>query len=258
MAYLVEVITSSQKAEEICASLRNFYTGVIGFDTETNHAKLKTDPIDVIQFYVPGETKGCVYIFHVSKMISPKTGFKELPESLSKILTSKRIVKACSAPENDANWLRKAFGINLLGAIDIQSIAMARGEKACGLDDLATKFISGWKTKNEDSRFARWDRDLTKQMISYAADDAYASYAVLQALLPDFCRSSSPEVKSDLEKMCQEVVLLTREMTSPHKVMRKILERAANETSDEHHQRCLGIRVYNLLVQRGMLSCICV
>jgi len=42
MSYKTQVITSAQKAEEICASLRNFYTGVIGFDTETYHVNLKT------------------------------------------------------------------------------------------------------------------------------------------------------------------------------------------------------------------------
>ena len=291
MSYQTQVITSAQKAEEICASLRNFYTGVIGFDTETYHVNLKTNPVDVIQFYVPSPTdqnkefpsgtptssnscestsQGQVYIFHVAKMICPKTGYKALPESLSKILTSKRIVKACSAPENDANWIRKAFGINLLGVIDIQSIAMAKGEVACGLDDLATKFIPNWKAKNTDNRFARWDSQLTPQMIAYAADDAFASYAILQALSPDFCRvrtlgasfegnsGSLVGGKIDLEGMCKQVSILTREMTSPHKVMRKILETAANETADEHYQRCLGVRVYNLLVQRGMLKCICV
>ena len=294
MSYKTQVITSAQKAEEICASLRNFYTGVIGFDTETYHVNLKTDPIDVIQFYVPGANdsnqknssigqkagpspatcieseEGQVFIFHIAKMICPKTGYKVLPESLSKILTSKRIVKACSAPENDANWLRKAFGINLLGVIDIQSIAMAKGETACGLDDLATKFIPNWKAKNTDNRFARWDSQLTSQMIAYAADDAFASYAILHALSPDFCRvrtfgdlveSNSDYNKANrdpLERICKQVAILTREMTSPHKVMRKILEQAASETDDEHYQRCLGIRVYNLLVQRGMLSCICV
>lgn len=222
-----------------------------------------------------------MFIFHVAKMLCPKTGYKVLPESLSKILTSKRIVKACSAPENDANWLRKAFGINLLGVIDIQSIAMAKGEVACGLDDLATKFIPNWKAKNTDNRFARWDAQLTSQMVAYAADDAFASYAILQALSPDFCRvrtlgdsfssmvdqsvigkrdnsSSTKSFRDPLEEICKQVAILTREMTSPHKVMRKILEQAANETADEHYQRCLGIRVYNLLVQRGMLNCICV
>lgn len=277
MSYKTQVITSAQKAEEICASLRNFYTGVIGFDTETYHANLKTDPIDVIQFYIPPPTdqakcssEGQVYIFHVAQMICPKTGYKVMPESLSKILTSKRIVKACSAPENDANWIRKAFGINLLGVIDIQSIAMAKGEVACGLDDLATKFIPNWKAKDNDNRFARWNTQLTAQMIAYAADDAFASYAILQALSPDFCRvrtlgdNFSNLVETNLatcdplERICNQVAILTREMTSPHKVMRKILEQAASETADEHYQRCLGIRVYNLLVQRGMLKCICV
>uniref|UniRef100_A0A6C0CGY9 3'-5' exonuclease n=1 Tax=viral metagenome TaxID=1070528 RepID=A0A6C0CGY9_9ZZZZ len=265
MSGTVHFIETVQIAEQVCASLRNFYTGVIGFDTETYHVNLKTHPIDVIQFYIPaGNTENRearTIIFHVAKMISPKTGCKELPESLSKILTSKRIVKACSAPENDANWLRKAFGINLLGVIDIQSIAMAKGESSCGLDDLASKFIPGWKPKNLDNRFARWDLKLTPQMISYAADDAFASYAVLQALTPDFCRVrtlADDSSQEDLEGMCKQVAILTREMTSPHKVMRKILEQTASQTADEHYQRCLGIRVYNLLVQRGQLSCICI
>lgn len=267
--YQCRVIGDFDEAESISAIIRNFHTGMIGFDTETYHKNLKSDPIDTIQICVPGsqsEDMPTVYIFHVAEWprvaSGKRTGRKKLPESLSKIISSKRIIKVVSAPENDAQWLWNAFEVTLLGAIDIQSIAMVKGESSFGLDALAAKYLEGWSSKNLDMRFAEWHENLTSSMIEYAAGDAYASYALIKVMEPNFCkrRNSQTETPENLTKFIQqseEVLkksgLLDLEKKPLHRIVSKILESLPH--SDDLWKRETAKIILDVLCQKGVVMC---
>lgn len=265
--YEAVVIDDFDEAERISASIRNLYTGIIGFDTETYHENLRDDPVDVIQICVPSDEGKLpkVYIFHVAQWprveAGKRTGFKKLPESLCKIISSKRIVKVVSAPENDAQWLWRAFEVRLLGVIDIQSVAMLKGESSFGLDTLASKYLTEWKNKNVNMRFAQWQRTLTPEMIRYAADDAYASYALMRAFEPAFGVKGSFEVPEGLplfvsraEENLKASGLLQQEKKSLHKIVSKILESLPEITNDVH-KRETARAILKALEQRGVVMC---
>lgn len=273
LMYETKVVTDFEEAETICVSIRNFYTGIIGFDTETYHSNLTSDPIDVIQICIPSDVPKevpKVYIFHVAAWprieIGKKEGKKRIPESLSKIISSKRIIKVVSAPENDAKWLWNAFEIRLLGVIDIQSIAMLRGETSYGLENLSLKYLSGWKKTSSNVQMANWSKTLTPEMIEYASNDAYASYALMRTFEPSFgIRERSMEepintpvlldslvVKS--EEYLRKSGLLQKEQKSIQKIVAKILE-SLLEITDEIRRRETAKVIFHLLKQNGVVSC---
>jgi hypothetical protein len=262
------LVTDFDTAETISASIRNFHTGIIGFDTETNSKNLHKDPVDVIQICVPSdnpEEVPTVYIFHVSEWprveYGKNIGRKKLPESLSKIISSKRIVKVASAPENDSSWLWKAFEVKLLAVIDIQSMAMLRGETAFGLDSLASKYLEGWTNKDVNTKMAEWDKPLSPRMIKYAANDAYASYALMKVFEPSFGsrKEGSKRMQSlDLfisksEEMLKKSGLLEQEKKSIHKIVSKILE-SIPDISNDRDRRDTAKTIFDVLRQRGVVS----
>lgn len=186
--YKTLYLTDFKTADEIAGVIFEGYIGVVGFDTETYHEKLNRSPIDVIQIYVPWPDGGICYIFHVTMFKS-----NELPANLRKIITSKLIAKACSAPENDKKWISQRFKIQLLGDLDIQTLSGITTGEALGLDKLASRHLEDWKVKSQELKMGRWDRPLSDEMKRYAADDAFASYQIAVMLVPTL-RPPRPEV----------------------------------------------------------------
>ena len=168
--FTVRYVTDGEEANALAAQILTWYSGLVGFDTETFHKKITTDPVDVIQVFVPWEYHPICYVFHVA-MFEVGNHHK-----LRKLITSKRLLKACSAPENDIKWIWKKFGISLLSTLDIQSLATISGEKAVGLDSLAMKYIPGWESKDNSITTSNWHKRLSNQQLRYAANDAFASY----------------------------------------------------------------------------------
>ncbi len=222
------IVTDFTAAEDIAGQIRYTYFGIIGFDTETYTKNLKTEPVDVIQMYVPWKDRGpCCYIFHVAAWEKNQYGYKQLPNNLSKILTSKQIVKICSAPEGDRKWLYKTFGVNFLGCIDLQTFAIQKGESSIGLDSLAVKYIPNWKCQDKSMRMSRWDLKLDKDMIHYASMDAYASYQIMFIMYPEFFKDLElPDVDiMTLSITCFEIVkkYLSDDPIPSYEINRRIL-----------------------------------
>ena len=133
-------------------------------------------------------SKDICYLFHVGvwKRNNPNIDIRrDFPPSLAKIIRSKQIMKVVSAPENDAKWLFEDFGITMTGFVDIQAFAIQLGENKTGLDSLASKFIQNWTPKNKFMYKSAWNSTLTKEMIEYAAYDAYASYHIFNKMFPN-------------------------------------------------------------------------
>ena len=171
-------ITNCDTADESASTILAGYSGSVGFDTETYTQKLHSDPVDVVQIYVPWSDGLICYVFHIAL-------FERLPVKLIKIFTSKSIIKICSAPENDAKWIKQKFKVQLLGTIDIQVLAQLKDEPSIGLDKLALKYIPNWEPKRKEDRLGKWHRRLTDNLLKYATYDAYASYYVGICLSPD-------------------------------------------------------------------------
>lgn len=213
------IVDDFDAAEDIAAFIRQTYFGVIGFDTETQlYRNRRQGPIDTIQMYLEYPHGNICYIFHVASWNA-----NTLPQSLAKIIRSKQIVKAVAAPENDARWLQEDFRITMAGYIDVQTLAVQLGESKIGLDALAAKYIKGWTGKKKDMHLSPWAGVLSDEMIEYAANDAYASYAVLKAIFPSFfhrvCEKCHREI--DAKALLEQ---LNHKLLQPepyHEVLRK-------------------------------------
>jgi hypothetical protein len=200
--YRTQYITSADTANLVVDAILTGYTGIVGFDTETYHKRINTNPIDVVQVYVPWEDGSVCYVFHVAmfdvdrevrREQDQKTGRErdqrvgrdaDQKHKLCKLFTSKKIMKACSAPENDMKWIHRKFGVQLLGTIDIQALACQHGEKDVGLDKLATKYLQHWKKKEKSVALGDWHLKLSPELLEYAANDAYASYELAMRFVP--------------------------------------------------------------------------
>ena len=79
----------------------------------------------------------------------------------------------------------RAAKITPKNCLSHQTFAIQLGENKTGLDSLASKFIQNWTPKNKFMYKSAWNSTLTKQMIEYAAYDAYASYHIFNQMFPN-------------------------------------------------------------------------
>ncbi len=205
MSYEIRIIDDPDVAHIVASEIRQSYAGPVGFDTETElKGNRRNGTISTIQLYVPWHHKKAVcYIFHLGKWNDGTK--KEFPQGLKQILTSKLILKAIAAPENDVKWLNEDFGISAAGYIDIQTLAAMQGHEKLGLDNLAKVILPDWKEKNKDVRFMPWNSNLSAEMIEYAANDAYASLEILRNLSPWFFQVPPPENAGDVAELISKV-----------------------------------------------------
>jgi ribonuclease D len=214
MFYDVKIIDDAEVAHAVASEIRQSYAGPVGFDTETElKGNRRSGTMSIIQLYVPWHHRRPVcYIFHLGKM------GKEIPQGLKQILTSKHILKAIAAPENDVRWLSSDFGISAAGYIDIQTVAAMQGHDKLGLDNLAKKLLPGWKEKNKDMKYAPWNSTLSAEMIEYAANDAYASLEILRKLSPWFFQIPPPENAGDLADLISKVRAMNNGYEEPEQL----------------------------------------
>ena len=182
----IRLISSYDEATKVSQEIKEAYAGPVGFDTETELTNnRRVSQVSTIQLYVPWtHRKPVCYIFHVGLWDIRRR--EDVPVGLRQILTCKTILKACAAPENDVNWIRSDFGITMAGYVDIQTYAAIEGHEKLGLDSLAQELLPQWTGKSKDMHTMRWNLPLTKEMIEYAANDAYASLELLRILAPQF------------------------------------------------------------------------
>lgn len=212
--YEVEIITCPLIANTVAEEIKLSYAGPVGFDTESsvmNHGRSRQ--ICLIQIYVPWRhRKPVCYLFHVAQwnLQNPRDK-EEFPISLRQLLTSKEIVKAVAAPENDVRQILFDFGICMAGYFDIQTLATSLGIKKVGLNSLAELYIKNWNGKEYISH-EEWHETLSNDQIRYAANDAYASGEILRCIMPTLFNIPEPHV-AIVNQTVQKVLLKLENQT---------------------------------------------
>ncbi|ORX45280.1 ribonuclease H-like protein [Hesseltinella vesiculosa] len=115
---------------------------------------------------------------------------KEFPEELLRFLQSRTLYKTGVNITGDGNKLLRDFGICTNGLVDLGKMAskmdtpsLHRIGRFRSLDNLTALFLGKRLPKDKGVRLSNWNAPfLNKYQIHYAANDAYASYALYQAL----------------------------------------------------------------------------
>lgn len=108
----------------------------------------------------------------------PKFYFQEL-------LEDDRIWKVGVGPENDVRQLRRGFGVQTRGRVDLRNIARQLGYTTPGLKQMAVEHIAvrpNWKTFKR----ADWsEQPMPPTLLNYAANDAIDAIEVFKKFMDD-------------------------------------------------------------------------
>jgi len=145
---------------------------VLGFDTETRPAfnKGESYPPSIIQL----AASDAVYIFQLGHIHSygPLAG----------ILSSKKVLKAGIAVNEDINKLGTVFSFEPSGFVELATMATKAGIKHMGLRGLAA-LLFGFRISKQ-KQCSRWDTPaLSHEQLVYAATDAWICREMYFALL---------------------------------------------------------------------------
>lgn len=143
--------------------------GVVGFDTETNHKKVrdKCGP-HIFQFAL----KDKVYLFQHR---NPETY-----NGLILIITSKKIKKVGFDLASDRKLIMKNLGVSLEGEIDMVRVMNSKGfsskRQTIGVTGAVSILLGKTFKKSKRVCLSEWDAEnLMLEQIIYAGNDAYAA-----------------------------------------------------------------------------------
>lgn len=149
-----------------------------GFDIEVTQFN-GTSKLSTIQIAI-SETK--VIYLHFS-YVDLKCEFLDeviMNSSLIMFLTSRSKIKVGIGLTDDVRKINSAFGIEMLGAVDVQFLALSKGLTAISMDDLGRSLITNYKPKE---RVNGGYNVLSPAHIKYISQDAINSLLIYQKLL---------------------------------------------------------------------------
>lgn len=158
-------VTILDKIDEIYESALDYLTSqkIIGFDTETKpvfQANVKRNNVALLQLS-GGER---AFIFRLTE-----TG---MPDSLCKLLSTKKIIKVGAAVTDDIRGLQRYTKFVPRGFVDLQSIGESWGIKEKSVRKMAA-IVLGVKV-SKSQQLSNWEAEvLTEAQINYAAVDAW-------------------------------------------------------------------------------------
>lgn len=110
----------------------------------------------------------------------------ELPFSLKSILENPSIAKVGIDIANDAKRLFLDFGVKSTGLFDLRMFSWSGNSKETSLKHLCSNHLGILLDKSDNIRCSDWSQVLNLAQISYAALDAYSSFALCDFAMRHF------------------------------------------------------------------------
>jgi ribonuclease D len=168
----IRVIQPYSSHEEIGHAIRVLGSSrVLGFDTETkpSYRKGESHPIALIQL----STERHAFLFRVHD--------SGIPRGLKRILEDPRILKIGQGLKHEMRLLKKEFGVDGKGFIDMLDIAHKLDCVPKSVRGLSAIFLGCRVTKS--AQRTNWERKtLTEKQRLYAATDAWACLMVYEEM----------------------------------------------------------------------------
>lgn len=171
----IVIVASLADAEHAAAEL--LAARVVGFDTESKPTfaknEVSTGP-HVVQF----STRRTAYLFQTHRV--------ESKEVLAALIASTALRKVGFGLSGDLTLIRSKLGVEPQAVFDIDHEFRRRGyRKSVGVKAAVALVFNRRFMKSRKATTSNWaNRTLTESQIRYAANDAYASICVFDALLP--------------------------------------------------------------------------
>jgi ribonuclease D len=179
-------VTILDKIDEIYDSALDYLSSqkIIGFDTETKpvfQANVKRNNVALLQ--LSGGERAFIFRLTVTGM----------PDSLCKLLSTKKIIKVGAAVTDDIRGLQRYTKFVPRGFVDLQSIGESWGIKEKSVRKMAA-IVLGVKV-SKSQQLSNWEAEvLTEAQINYAAVDAWVCRQMYLKLL------STPKLLQNDEK----------------------------------------------------------
>ncbi|MET3496022.1 3'-5' exonuclease [Variovorax boronicumulans] len=171
----IVVVTTLREAEDAAAAL--LAAGVAGFDTESKPTFAKNEVSGgphVVQF----STRDTAWLFQLHRT--------ECNPVVAALIASTALKKVGFGLSSDLTLIRNRLGIEPQAVHDIDDEFRRRGyRKSVGVKAAVALVFDRRFMKSRKATTSNWaNRQLTEAQIRYAANDAYASICVYDALLP--------------------------------------------------------------------------
>ncbi len=171
----IEVVATREDAERAAAALLD--ARVVGFDTESKPTFAKNEVSGgphVVQFATPT----AAWLFQLHRT--------ECNEVLAALVASTALQKVGFGLSSDLALLRRRLAVEPQAVYDIDHEFRRRGyRKSVGVKTAVALVFNQRFVKSRKATTSNWaNRQLTPAQIRYAANDAYASIRVFDALLP--------------------------------------------------------------------------
>ncbi|RYF34411.1 MAG: 3'-5' exonuclease domain-containing protein 2 [Comamonadaceae bacterium] len=169
----IVVVTTPQDAERAAIAL--LAARVVGFDTESKPTFAKnegnTGP-HVVQF----STLQTAWLFQLHRT--------ECNTTLAELIASSLLTKVGFGLANDLTLLRNRLGVEPQALIDIDTEFRRRGyRKSVGVKAAVALVFNRRFVKSRKATTSNWaNKQLTEAQVRYAANDAYASIRVYDAM----------------------------------------------------------------------------
>ena len=169
----IVVVTTPQDAERAAIAL--LAARVVGFDTESKPTfaknEVNTGP-HVVQF----STLQTAWLFQLHRT--------ECNTTLAELIASSLLTKVGFGLANDLTLLRNRLGVEPQALIDIDTEFRRRGyRKSVGVKAAVALVFNRRFVKSRKATTSNWaNKQLTEAQVRYAANDAYASIRVYDAL----------------------------------------------------------------------------
>ena len=169
----IRVVASADDAADAAAALRA--SRVVGFDTESKPTFAKNEVSGgphVIQF----ATRDQAWLFQLHR--------SEFHDTLAMLLGDAALTKAGFGLSSDLSLIRQRFGVEPQGVLDLDSEFRRRGyRRSVGVKTAVALVFERRFVKSRKATTSNWaNRQLTDAQLRYAANDAYASIRVFDAL----------------------------------------------------------------------------
>lgn len=169
----IVVVTTPQDAERAAIAL--LAARVVGFDTESKPTfaknEVNTGP-HVVQF----STLQTAWLFQLHRT--------ECNTTLAELIASSLLTKVGFGLANDLTLLRNRLGVEPQALIDIDTEFRRRGyRKSVGVKAAVALVFNRRFVKSRKATTSNWaNKQLTEAQVRYAANDAYASIRVYDAM----------------------------------------------------------------------------
>ncbi|RIA95096.1 ribonuclease H-like domain-containing protein [Glomus cerebriforme] len=181
--YQINNKNTADRCLDILRNHPNWHTGYVGFDTETTVYR-KADPQVVSMIQIA--TRELCFLFQVFRIT--KINKSKFPPLLQQILTDQDIKKVGVNASGDADWIKKSYGFEMQGVIDLEKIAQQKGYAARSLAELTRMFGDPELVLEKTKKILKWNFDAVKldpEIIRYASSDAFAGIQVYESILED-------------------------------------------------------------------------